>query len=58
MEFWLHFLDLSINRKIKAFILATGLLFLDKISGDQWIIALGIYVAGNAYEKIAKMKGK
>ena len=58
MKFWLNFLDLTQNRKTKAFILATVLLLLsDKITGDQWIIAMGIYVAGTASEKIAVMKG-
>jgi len=58
MDFWKNFFDLTKNRKTKAFILATCLLLLsDKITGDQWIIAMGIYVAGNAAEKIATIKG-
>lgn len=57
MGFWKNILDLTKNRKTKAFITATVILFFsDKLTGDHWIIALGIYVAGTAAEKIAKMK--
>lgn len=58
MEFWKNLLDPSKNRKIKAFALATGLLFFGKITGDQWVITMGIYVASTASEKIAKIKNK
>ncbi len=57
MKFWKNLLDPTQNRKVKGFILATFMRLADKLDGDQWILAFGIYVAGAAAEKIAKMKG-
>jgi len=57
MKFWLTILDPTKQRKVKAFILATVLLLTDKVDQSVWIIALGIFVGGNAYEKIATIKG-
>ena len=57
MKFWLTILDPTKQRKVKAFILATVLLLTDKVDQSAWIIALGIFVGGNAYEKIATIKG-
>ena len=57
MEFWKTILDPTKQRKVKSFILATVLLLTDKVDQSAWVIALGIFVGGNAYEKISKMKG-
>jgi hypothetical protein len=57
MDFWIHFLDLTKNRKTKLLILGTVIfLMTDKLSGDQWVMLGGLYIAGAASEKIAKMK--
>lgn len=58
MKFWLSFLDPTKNRKVKGFMLATTLLLSGKVDQSAWIIALGLFIGGNAYEKIAVMKKK
>lgn len=59
MKFWLNFFDLSKDRKIKGFILATVLLCLGKIDNMTWAAAFTVFVAANQSDKfLDKMKGE
>ncbi len=57
MKFWKTLLDPTKDRKVKAFAIAIALLLTDKVDQSAFVIAMGIFVGGNAAEKIAKMKG-
>jgi len=56
MKFWLNILDLTKNRKTKAFLTCIALLLFDKIDQSAFVIGMGIFVGGNSAEKIAKIK--
>ena len=58
MEFWKTLLDPREHRKIKGFMLATILVCFGIIDASTWAVALGLFVAGNEYDKYLEKKVK
>lgn len=49
-------IEKAISRKLMAWLVATGLMFIDKIDGDQWILVTSLYIGTQAtIDGVAKL---